>query len=154
MFSICWQVTAASGAMCFINPLYLQEHGDDWLTHSSASTVSLPMNLRREKRLSTTRAWAGRGLKQRSSTLSDDNSSSFDHDRGSGCLLFLSAIFYFYTFSFIFSFSNLLMCLLSFLFIFIFQFKYFYLALIYFNFCFGNFVLKLILFKFFSKAHF
>ncbi|XP_016108387.1 ras and Rab interactor 2-like [Sinocyclocheilus grahami] len=77
------QVTAASGAMCFINPLYLQEHGDDWLTHSSASTVNLPMNLRRDKRLSTTRAWAGRGLKQRSSTLSDDSSSSFDHDRGS-----------------------------------------------------------------------
>ncbi|XP_052432081.1 ras and Rab interactor 2 [Carassius gibelio] len=77
------QVTAASGAMCFINPLYLQEHGDDWLTHSSASSVNLPMNFRRDKRLSTTRAWAGRGLKQRSSTLSDDNSSSFDHDRGS-----------------------------------------------------------------------
>ncbi|XP_043114755.1 ras and Rab interactor 2 isoform X2 [Puntigrus tetrazona] len=77
------QVTAASGAMCFINPLYLQEHGDDWLTHSSASTVNLPMNLRRDKRLSTTRAWTGRGLKKRSSTLSDDNSNSFDHDRGS-----------------------------------------------------------------------
>uniref|UniRef100_A0A8C1CRK3 VPS9 domain-containing protein n=1 Tax=Cyprinus carpio carpio TaxID=630221 RepID=A0A8C1CRK3_CYPCA len=77
------QVTAANGAMCFINPLYLQEHGDDWLTHSSASTVNLPMNFRRDKRLSTTRAWAGRGLKQRSSTLSDDSSSSFDHDRGS-----------------------------------------------------------------------
>ncbi|XP_016409758.1 ras and Rab interactor 2-like isoform X2 [Sinocyclocheilus rhinocerous] len=77
------QVTAASGAMCFINPLYLQEHGDDWLAHSSASQMNLPIRLRRESRLSTTRAWVGRGLKQRSSTLADDNSSSFDHDRGS-----------------------------------------------------------------------
>ncbi|XP_050985210.1 ras and Rab interactor 2 [Labeo rohita] len=77
------QVTAASGAMCFINPLYLQEHGDDWLAHSSASQINLPINLRRDRRLSTTRAWTGRGLKQRSSTLADDSSSSFDSEKGS-----------------------------------------------------------------------
>ncbi|KAK9962749.1 hypothetical protein ABG768_008101 [Culter alburnus] len=75
------QVTAASGALCFINPLYLQEHGDDWLTHSSSNPINRP--IRRDKRLSTTRAWEGRGLKQRSLTLAEDNSSSFDHDRGS-----------------------------------------------------------------------
>ncbi|XP_051720016.1 ras and Rab interactor 2 isoform X2 [Ctenopharyngodon idella] len=75
------QVTAASGALCFINPLYLQEHGDDWLTHSSSNPINRP--IRRDKRLSTTRAWEGRGLKQRSFTLAKDNSSSFDHDRGS-----------------------------------------------------------------------
>ncbi|XP_067306168.1 ras and Rab interactor 2 [Pseudorasbora parva] len=77
------QVTAANGAMCFINPLYLQEHGDDWLTHSSASPVNRPIGLRRDKRLSTTRSWEGRGLKQRPSALAKDNSSSFDYDRGS-----------------------------------------------------------------------
>uniref|UniRef100_A0A8C2GBW6 VPS9 domain-containing protein n=1 Tax=Cyprinus carpio TaxID=7962 RepID=A0A8C2GBW6_CYPCA len=74
------QVTAASGAMCFINPLYLQEHGDDWLSHSSTSQINLPIRLRRE---SPTRAWVGRELKKRSSTLADNNSSGFDHDRGS-----------------------------------------------------------------------
>ncbi|CAM4556910.1 unnamed protein product [Leuciscus chuanchicus] len=77
------QVTAANGALCFINPLYLQEHGDDWLTQSPASPVNRPIGLRRDKRLSTTRAWEGRGLKLRSSTLAEDNSSSFDHDKGS-----------------------------------------------------------------------
>ncbi|XP_077063708.1 ras and Rab interactor 2 isoform X2 [Siphateles boraxobius] len=77
------QVTAANGALCFINPLYLQEHGDDWLTQSPASPVNRPIGLRRDKRLSTTRAWEGRGLRLRSSTLAEDNSSSLDHDKGS-----------------------------------------------------------------------
>ncbi|KAG1935295.1 ras and Rab interactor [Pimephales promelas] len=77
------QVTAANGALCFINPLYLQEHGDDWLTHSPASPVNRPIGLRRDKRLSTTRAWEGRGLKLRSSIQVEDNSSSFDQDKGS-----------------------------------------------------------------------
>ncbi|KAK7156911.1 hypothetical protein R3I94_006836 [Phoxinus phoxinus] len=77
------QVTAANGALCFINPLYLQEHGDDWLAHSPASPVNRPIGLRRDRRLSTTRAWEGRGLKLRSSTLAEDNSSSLDHDKGS-----------------------------------------------------------------------
>lgn len=74
------QVTAANGALCFINPLYLQEHGDDWLAHSPANR---PIGLRRDKRLSTSRAWEGRALKLRSSTLAEDNSSSVDHDKGS-----------------------------------------------------------------------
>lgn len=74
------QVTAASGAMCFINPLYLHEHGDDWLTHSSANPVRHP--LRRDKRLSTTRTWEGRGLKKRSSSPAED-CSTFNNDRGS-----------------------------------------------------------------------
>lgn len=79
------QLTAASGALCFINPLYLHEHGDDWLTRSSAGThlTSKPISLKREKRLSTTRGWEGRGLKQRPTSLGNENFSSIDRDRGS-----------------------------------------------------------------------
>ena len=55
------QVTSASGALCVINPLYLQEHGDDWLTQQPIS-VQRPARLIRERRLSTTRPWEGAGL--------------------------------------------------------------------------------------------
>ncbi|XP_051966036.1 ras and Rab interactor 2-like isoform X2 [Xyrauchen texanus] len=63
--------TGASGALCFINPLYLHEHGDDWLTHSSTNPhlANRPVSLRRERQLSNTRAWDGRGLKQRPTSL-------------------------------------------------------------------------------------
>ncbi|XP_051963112.1 ras and Rab interactor 2-like isoform X1 [Xyrauchen texanus] len=79
------QLTATSGALCFINPLYLLEHGDDWLTHSSTSQhlANRPISLRRERRLSTTRAWDGRGLKQRPASLDEENSRSIGRDRGS-----------------------------------------------------------------------
>ncbi|PIO27426.1 hypothetical protein AB205_0115080 [Aquarana catesbeiana] len=29
------QVTSENGALCIINPLFLHEHGDNWLTHNS-----------------------------------------------------------------------------------------------------------------------
>ncbi|XP_056613456.1 ras and Rab interactor 2 isoform X1 [Triplophysa dalaica] len=79
------QLTAANGALCFINPLYLHEHGDDWLTRSSASPhlANSPVSSKRERRLSKTRAWEGRGLKQRPTSLTSENSGSFDQDRGS-----------------------------------------------------------------------
>ncbi|KAM4795714.1 ras and Rab interactor 3-like [Rhinophrynus dorsalis] len=31
------QVTSENGALCIINPLFIHEHGDKWLTHSSKS---------------------------------------------------------------------------------------------------------------------
>ncbi|XP_035242186.1 ras and Rab interactor 2 isoform X1 [Anguilla anguilla] len=63
------QVTSASGALCIINPLYLHEHGDDWLrpaprSQSSPSGASQTANHKRERRLSTTRPWGGAGLRR------------------------------------------------------------------------------------------
>ncbi|XP_028977650.2 ras and Rab interactor 3 isoform X2 [Esox lucius] len=58
------QLTAADGALCVINPLYLHEHGDDWLTHRSPGPQE-PTRLatyRRERRLSTTRPWSGASI--------------------------------------------------------------------------------------------
>eukprot|EP00063_Salmo_salar_P094579 XP_014069414.1 PREDICTED: ras and Rab interactor 3-like isoform X2 [Salmo salar] len=57
------QLTAANGALSIINPLYLHEHGDDWLTHqpTSPQRVNRPSNYRRERRLST-RPWSGADL--------------------------------------------------------------------------------------------
>ncbi|XP_039880433.1 ras and Rab interactor 2 isoform X2 [Simochromis diagramma] len=54
------QLTSTNGALCIINPLYLREHGDEWLTHRPAATQ--PSNFRR---LSTTRQWAGAGLQSK-----------------------------------------------------------------------------------------
>lgn len=58
------QLTSTNGALCVINPLYLREHGDDWLTRRTSLTqgATQPLNYRRERRLSTTRTWAGSGL--------------------------------------------------------------------------------------------
>ncbi|XP_026797232.3 ras and Rab interactor 2 isoform X1 [Pangasianodon hypophthalmus] len=77
------QLTAANGALCFINPLYLQEHGDDWLTHSSVSTNlnNRPFS-KRERRLSTARAWSGAGLKKRTESV-EDSSATLDSSAGS-----------------------------------------------------------------------
>ncbi|GAA6102002.1 ras and Rab interactor 3 isoform X2 [Tachysurus ichikawai] len=67
------QLTAANGALCFINPLYLQEHGDDWLTHSPVSTnlTNRLFTSKRDRRLSTARPWSGAGLKKRSESVED-----------------------------------------------------------------------------------
>lgn len=54
------QLTSTNGALCIINPLYLREHGDEWLTHRPAAAQ--PSNFRR---LSTTRQWAGAGLQSK-----------------------------------------------------------------------------------------
>ncbi|XP_073345007.1 ras and Rab interactor 2 isoform X2 [Pagrus major] len=61
------QLTSTNGALCIINPLYLREHGDDWLTHraTAAQSATQPSNYRRERRLSTTRTWAGAGLQNK-----------------------------------------------------------------------------------------
>ncbi|XP_026223947.1 ras and Rab interactor 2 isoform X3 [Anabas testudineus] len=61
------QLTSTNGALCIINPLYLREHGDDWLTHgtTAAQSATLPSNIRRERRLSTTRTWAGAGVQSK-----------------------------------------------------------------------------------------
>ncbi|KAL0972793.1 hypothetical protein UPYG_G00194830 [Umbra pygmaea] len=58
------QLTAADGALCIINPLYLHEHGDDWLTSPSTSPQRSNRTLafRRERRLSASRPWSGAGL--------------------------------------------------------------------------------------------
>ncbi|XP_039616523.1 ras and Rab interactor 2 [Polypterus senegalus] len=55
------QVTSENGALCIINPLFLKEHGDAWLTHTAHSSQPYvagctPVPYRRDRRLSTTRA--------------------------------------------------------------------------------------------------
>ncbi|KAM5181934.1 ras and Rab interactor 3-like [Mantella aurantiaca] len=47
------QVTSENGALCIINPLFLHEHGDKWLTHNSQSQAkekrdSVPWRLEQE----------------------------------------------------------------------------------------------------------
>ncbi|XP_050921309.1 ras and Rab interactor 2 isoform X2 [Lates calcarifer] len=61
------QLTSTNGALCIINPLYLREHGDDWLTHraSTVQCATQSSTYRRERRLSTTRAWTGAGLQSK-----------------------------------------------------------------------------------------
>ncbi|XP_061538479.1 ras and Rab interactor 3 isoform X1 [Phycodurus eques] len=58
------QLTSTNGALCVINPLYLHEHGDEWLSHQATGLqcTSRPTHCRRERRLSSTRTWAGTGL--------------------------------------------------------------------------------------------
>lgn len=71
------QLTAANGALCFINPLYLQEHGDDWLTQTSVSTNlnNRPFLSKRERRLSTARPWVGSGLKRHTESVEEPSAS-------------------------------------------------------------------------------
>ncbi|XP_070686061.1 ras and Rab interactor 2 [Pempheris klunzingeri] len=73
------QLTSTSGALCIINPLYLREHGDDWLTHreTAVQCATQPPNYRRERRLSTTRKWAGAGLhSKRAMSLEQESSAA------------------------------------------------------------------------------
>lgn len=35
------QLTSANGALCIINPLYIHDHGDDWLTHGATNATQL-----------------------------------------------------------------------------------------------------------------
>uniref|UniRef100_A0A1A8RY68 Ras and Rab interactor-like n=1 Tax=Nothobranchius rachovii TaxID=451742 RepID=A0A1A8RY68_9TELE len=56
------QLTSTNGALCIINPLYIHEHGDEWLT------------MRGQRRLSSTRSWMGAGLqKQRAVSLEQES---------------------------------------------------------------------------------
>ncbi|XP_023206479.1 ras and Rab interactor 2-like [Xiphophorus maculatus] len=75
------QLTSANGALCIINPLYVHEHGDDWLTHRPAALQL--SNVRRERRLSTTRTWAGAGI-QSKRAISLDQVSKAASTEGSG----------------------------------------------------------------------
>ncbi|XP_059187777.1 ras and Rab interactor 2 [Centropristis striata] len=61
------QLTSTNGALCIINPLYLRDHGDEWLTHrpTAVQGATVPSNYRRDRRLSTTRTWAGAGLQSK-----------------------------------------------------------------------------------------
>ncbi|XP_026877502.2 ras and Rab interactor 2 isoform X2 [Electrophorus electricus] len=76
------QLTTSSGALCIINPLYLHEHGDDWLTYTSASPqpASYP-DLKRDRRMSTARPCVGAGLKKGGVSL-DKPSNSSDQSGG------------------------------------------------------------------------
>ncbi|XP_028274586.1 ras and Rab interactor 2 [Parambassis ranga] len=72
------QLTSTSGALCIINPLYLHEHGDDWLTHKVTTSQGATQlsNYRRERRLSTTRSWAGAGLQSKRAISLDQEASA------------------------------------------------------------------------------
>ncbi|XP_042343269.1 ras and Rab interactor 2 isoform X2 [Plectropomus leopardus] len=72
------QLTSTNGALCIINPLYLREHGDDWLTHraTDAQCTTLSSTYRRERRLSTTRTWAGAGLQSKRAISLDQEPSA------------------------------------------------------------------------------
>ncbi|XP_029373720.1 ras and Rab interactor 2 isoform X2 [Echeneis naucrates] len=78
------QLTSTNGALCIINPLYLHEHGDDWLTQrvSMAPAAKQPTNYRRERRLSTTRTWAGSGLTKRAVSLDQEPSATLMESSG------------------------------------------------------------------------
>ncbi|XP_068562627.1 ras and Rab interactor 2 isoform X2 [Cebidichthys violaceus] len=81
------QLTSTNGALCIINPLYLHEHGDDWLTRRDAQ----PSNYyRRERRLSTTRTWVGAGLHSKR-TISLDQEPSAASVQSSGLIRAMSA---------------------------------------------------------------
>ncbi|XP_028320267.1 ras and Rab interactor 3 isoform X1 [Gouania willdenowi] len=78
-------LTSTNGALCVINPLYLREHEDEWLIPRAASQQS-PMQmsvLRRERRLSTTRSWAGSALrKNRSVSMDGEPTASSSENSG------------------------------------------------------------------------
>ncbi|XP_076837194.1 ras and Rab interactor 2 isoform X2 [Brachyhypopomus gauderio] len=73
------QLTTSSGALCIINPLYLHEHGDDWLARTSAGPQ--PASHSGHRRMSRARPWLGAGLKKRGSSL-DESSHSSDQSGG------------------------------------------------------------------------
>nr|XP_043888778.1 ras and Rab interactor 3 isoform X2 [Solea senegalensis] len=76
------QLTSTNGALCIINPLYVHEHGDDWLTHRQIrrQCTTQSSSYRQERRLSTTRPWSGAGLR----SVSLDQESCSAREEGSG----------------------------------------------------------------------
>lgn len=75
------QLTSTNGALCIINPLYLREHGDDWLTSGSQSKTQT--TIRQHRRLSTTRKWEGAGLlSKRAISLDQDSSTATSENLG------------------------------------------------------------------------
>ncbi|XP_038129069.1 ras and Rab interactor 3 isoform X2 [Cyprinodon tularosa] len=75
------QLTSSNGALCIINPLYIHEHGDEWLTHKPTGLQL--SHIRRERRLSTTRTWAGAGIQSKRAT-SLDQESKYSNTEASG----------------------------------------------------------------------
>ncbi|KAM4589334.1 ras and Rab interactor 2 [Fundulus diaphanus] len=82
------KLTSSNGALCIINPLYIHEHGDEWLTHRPAALQL--SNIRRERRLSTTRSWAGAGIQSKRAISLDQESKAAGED-GSGLIRARSA---------------------------------------------------------------
>ncbi|KAM3616850.1 uncharacterized protein V6R79_024652 [Siganus canaliculatus] len=82
------QLTSANGALCIINPLYLHEHGDDWLTQRTTTIQQSPF--RRERRISTTRTWTGAGLHSKRA-ISLDQAPSAANQESSGLIRAKSA---------------------------------------------------------------
>ncbi|XP_034023748.1 ras and Rab interactor 2 isoform X2 [Thalassophryne amazonica] len=76
------QLTSTSGALCVINPLYLREHGDDWLAGRSAGLQCATQlsGFRRERRLSSTRCWAGAGLQPKRAISLDQETDTAKSD--------------------------------------------------------------------------
>uniref|UniRef100_A0A8C6UQM1 Uncharacterized protein n=1 Tax=Neogobius melanostomus TaxID=47308 RepID=A0A8C6UQM1_9GOBI len=74
-----------NGALCVINPLYLHEHGDEWLTQGTprVQVTALPLHLKKDRRLSTTRPWSGAGLyNKRAISLDQQSSPAISEDTG------------------------------------------------------------------------
>ncbi|XP_063762412.1 ras and Rab interactor 2 isoform X3 [Eleginops maclovinus] len=87
------QLTSTNGALCIINPLYLREHGDDWLTNRATAALGAtqpPTNYRKERRLSSTRTWAGAGLLSKRA-ISMEQVPSADSMESSGLIRAFSA---------------------------------------------------------------
>uniref|UniRef100_UPI0037E995C8 ras and Rab interactor 2 n=1 Tax=Semicossyphus pulcher TaxID=241346 RepID=UPI0037E995C8 len=76
------QLTSTNGALCIINPLYLREHGDDWLTHraTAGQSAAQPSPETRQRRLSTTRTWTGAGLLSKRAISLDQEPSAASMD--------------------------------------------------------------------------
>ncbi|KAJ4935281.1 hypothetical protein JOQ06_016817 [Pogonophryne albipinna] len=78
-------LTSTNGALCIINPLYLREHGDDWLTNRTTSAqiaTQSPTNYRKVRRLSSTRAWAGAGLLSKRAISMEQDSAAITETSG------------------------------------------------------------------------
>lgn len=77
------QLTSSNGALCVINPLYIHEHGDEWLTRREPRVQSLPTPQRKDKRLSTARPWSGAGLRnKRTVSLDQTPTTAIDDNTG------------------------------------------------------------------------
>ncbi|CAL8349925.1 unnamed protein product [Lota lota] len=76
------QLSSVNGALCVINPLYLHQHGDSWLTHrpTSPQPCKPTTSERRVRRLSTSRPWGGAGLHTKRAISMEDQSLSAPAD--------------------------------------------------------------------------
>lgn len=72
------QLTSTSGALCVVNPLYIHEHGDEWLTQriKAVQCTAKPSGNKRPQRLSSTRKWDGAGLQSKRAISLDQEPSA------------------------------------------------------------------------------